>query len=237
MSPSAPGVLGGGPTAPSPPRASLASPGSGRIAEAAASSCAQRDAELHLLERWVPTVFAGRRVLEVAAGAGEWTRFIAPQTQSLLATDTCGQALARAQTQVPSRKVRFVQADAFALPPDLGCFDAAFAGFWVSRIPNDRLPAFFASLHARLEPGAKVLLLDQRVLPPTIRELEPRVTPEGEPPRAAWNDNPLAPTRHARSGEDLLQMVAGIGTRPVLHQWMFFWALCYEVVAPATPAV
>lgn len=33
----------------------------------------ERQADLRLLEAWLPGVFAGRRVLEVAAGTGWWT--------------------------------------------------------------------------------------------------------------------------------------------------------------------
>jgi len=39
-------------------------------------------------------------------------------------------------------------------------FDAAFAGFWWSHIPHRRIDEFLASLHARLDPGARVIFLD-----------------------------------------------------------------------------
>ena len=39
-------------------------------------------------------------------------------------------------------------------------FDAAFTGCWWSHVPLARLPAWLALLHTRLEPGARVVMLD-----------------------------------------------------------------------------
>jgi hypothetical protein len=58
--------------------------------------------------------------------------------------------------------VVFQVADAYALPAALGTFDAAFGGFWWSHVPRERRGEFTDSLHARLEPGARVLFLDNR---------------------------------------------------------------------------
>ena len=38
------------------------------------------------------------------------------------------------------------EADAYALPESLGRFNAAFAGFWWSHVPRQRLAEFLASL-------------------------------------------------------------------------------------------
>jgi demethylmenaquinone methyltransferase/2-methoxy-6-polyprenyl-1,4-benzoquinol methylase len=192
----------------------------------------ERQSELRLLERWVPTVFAGRRVLEVAAGTGYWTRFIAPQTTSLLATDATEQALAVARKRVVSRKVSFALADAYALPAELGHFEAAFAGFWLSHVPKGRLADFFASLHARLEPGAKVLLLDNRLV---AGSNHPIVDTDAEgntyQTRRLQNGSVHRVLKNFPSGDELLAMVAGIGAGIVLHQWQYFWALAYEMPA------
>ena len=44
-------------------------------------------------------------------------------------------------------------------------FDAAFAGFWWSHVPLQRLAGWLETVHARLEPGARVVLLDNRFVP------------------------------------------------------------------------
>lgn len=123
----------------------------------------ERQDDLAALRRIIPERMRGGRVLEVACGTGYWTTLIAAQAASVVATDLADETLEIARGKpYPRGNVSFRKEDAYALPADLGSFDAAFAGFWWSHIPRQRIPAFIASLHARLEPGARVLLLDNR---------------------------------------------------------------------------
>ena len=55
----------------------------------------------------------------------------------------------------------FALADAYALPEELGRFDAALAVFWWSHVPRQRIDEFLASLHGCLECGARVVLHGQ----------------------------------------------------------------------------
>jgi len=121
----------------------------------------ERQADLARLRSAVAARLAGTRVLELACGTGYWTTLIATVAKSVLATDFSEEPMriARAKSYPPA-KVRFELADAYALEATLGRFDAAFAGFWWSHVPRERIDEFLASLHARLEPGARVLLLD-----------------------------------------------------------------------------
>jgi demethylmenaquinone methyltransferase/2-methoxy-6-polyprenyl-1,4-benzoquinol methylase len=101
-------------------------------------------------------------VLEIACGTGWWTPHGARDAAHWLATDANEETLAIARTKpLPAGRVEFRVLDAYALE-GLGTetFDAAFAGFWWSHVPRERLKEFLASLHARLEPGASVILLD-----------------------------------------------------------------------------
>jgi ubiquinone/menaquinone biosynthesis C-methylase UbiE len=111
----------------------------------------ERQADLRLLEAWLPGVFAGRRVLEVAAGTGWWTVHGARDAAFWLATDLNPEtlALARAKPAMP-RCVRFATADAYTLD-GLGPqrFDAAFVGFWWSHVPRARLAGWLDALFAR----------------------------------------------------------------------------------------
>ena len=43
----------------------------------------ERQTDLRLIEQWLPSRFEGARVLEVAAGTGYWTQFIAPVAASV----------------------------------------------------------------------------------------------------------------------------------------------------------
>jgi SAM-dependent methyltransferase len=122
----------------------------------------ERQADLRAMEAWLPTAFAGRRVLEIACGTGWWTPYGARDCTSWLATDLNPETIAIAKTKpLPAGKVLFASVDAYTLA-ELGDqrFDAAFAGCWWSHVPLARLPAWLALLHTRLEPGARVVMLD-----------------------------------------------------------------------------
>jgi demethylmenaquinone methyltransferase/2-methoxy-6-polyprenyl-1,4-benzoquinol methylase len=123
----------------------------------------ERQADLAILHRHIPERMAGRRVLEVACGTGYWTVLVARRASALLATDVSEEPLRFAAAKdYGAADVRFELADAYALGEDLGRFDAALAVFWWSHIPLERIDAFLASLHRRLEPGARVLFMDNR---------------------------------------------------------------------------
>jgi demethylmenaquinone methyltransferase/2-methoxy-6-polyprenyl-1,4-benzoquinol methylase len=121
----------------------------------------ERQADLAVLRQDIPARMAGRRVLEVACGTGYWTVLVARTAAALVATDAVEEPMliAKAKDYGP-HAVRFELADAYALAPALGTFDAAMAIFWWSHVPRGRIGAFLSSLHARLEPGARVLFMD-----------------------------------------------------------------------------
>ncbi len=124
----------------------------------------ERQADLRAMAAWLVPIFDGRRVLEVACGTGWWTVHGAARAARWLATDLSPEPLALARAKpLPQDKVEFRIVDACTLA-GLGdeTFDAAFAGCWWSHVPVQRLPCWLATLHARLEPGARVVLLDNR---------------------------------------------------------------------------
>lgn len=123
----------------------------------------ERQADLRRLERDIPALLAGRRVLEVACGTGYWTQFLVREAAHVVAIDASPQTLAIAVAkELPAQRVDFVEGDAYALAESLGSFDGAFAGFWWSHVPRARQRAFLSGLERRLAPGAVVVLLDNR---------------------------------------------------------------------------
>lgn len=121
----------------------------------------ERQADLARLRERIPSRLAGRRVLEIACGTGYWTLLVSQAAASLVATDAAEEPMHIARSKdYERRNVRFELADAYALEAALGRFDGALAIFWWSHIPLPRIAAFLASLHARLEPGARVVLMD-----------------------------------------------------------------------------
>jgi ubiquinone/menaquinone biosynthesis C-methylase UbiE len=187
----------------------------------------ERQAELRELEAWLPAQFERRNVLEVAAGTGYWSQFIEPRAASLTLTDASLETLEIARNRIFGRAV-FVQADAYALHADLGSFNAAFAGFWLSHVPIHRRREFLAGLHRLLMPESVVVLIDNRFVEGSSTPLSERDA-EGN----TWQIRELADGSHHRvlknfPGEAELQaMIEGLGEDAVYCQTPHFWTFRY----------
>lgn len=120
----------------------------------------ERAKDIAFLSDYLTTAFAGRSVLEVACGTGYWTQHIARTATRLVAIDAGSEPLGFAKLRPHAERVTFRLEDAYQLPADLGEFDAAFAGLWFSHVPIERRVEFIRSLHARLQPRAKVIFID-----------------------------------------------------------------------------
>lgn len=128
----------------------------------------ERQADLRAMEAWISQAFVGRRVLEVACGTGWWTRFGARDCEWWWATDLNPQTLEIARHKpMPPSKVGFAEVDAYTWEglerkDFTGGFTGAFAGFWWSHVPVERLTGWLSSLHLHLSPGARVVFLDNK---------------------------------------------------------------------------
>lgn len=190
----------------------------------------ERQADLRAIEAWLPTLFTGASVLEVACGTGYWTQFLAPVATRLLALDAAPETLAIARARVPQPTVTFATGDAYALPRDAGPFQAAFAGFWLSHVPKARVRDFLLGLHALLEPGATVVLLDNRLVPGSSTPIS-RQDADGN----TYQQRPLADgTAHEvlknfPTEADLRAATQGLCSRFEHRTWPHYWALAYRV--------
>jgi ubiquinone/menaquinone biosynthesis C-methylase UbiE len=121
----------------------------------------ERQADLRAMEAALAEPFAGRSVLEIACGTGWWTSHGARRAASWLATDLNPETMDLARHKPLPACVQFATVDAYTLR-GLGdqAFDAAFAGCWWSHVPLQRLPGWLDTLHERLLPGARVVMLD-----------------------------------------------------------------------------
>jgi demethylmenaquinone methyltransferase/2-methoxy-6-polyprenyl-1,4-benzoquinol methylase len=121
----------------------------------------ERQTDLRAMQAWLPAQFAGRHVLEIACGTGWWTAHGARNCAHWLATDINPETMAVARAKSLPACVRFAEIDAYTLTGLEGQrFDAAFAGFWWSHVPLARLPGWLDLLHSKLDPGARVVFLD-----------------------------------------------------------------------------
>jgi ubiquinone/menaquinone biosynthesis C-methylase UbiE len=191
----------------------------------------ERQADLRAIEQWLASAMRDEAVLEVACGTGYWTRFIASGATSVLAIDSAPEPLRLAEARLQSSGVAFEVADAYALPRGSARFTAAFAGFWFSHVPLERQVEFLLGLNAALQPGAKVVLLDNRFV-------EGNSTPLSEPDEAGntyqlrkLSDGSTHRVLKNFPSEDQLRslLAGGIGSGAVYRAWQYFWAIEYRV--------
>jgi ubiquinone/menaquinone biosynthesis C-methylase UbiE len=189
---------------------------------------AERQTDLRAMERWLPPLLAGCEVLEVACGTGYWTQFLAPVAQRVVAIDAAAEPLAIARQRIQDERVTFLQGDAFRIPGNLGRFDAGFAGFWLSHVRRSRQREFLLQVSEHLEPGSRVVLLDNLYVagsstPICERDREGdtyqlRTLKDGSVHRVLKN----FPTE----GE-LRALLAGISDDWQFVQWQYYWGLGY----------
>lgn len=120
--------------------------------------------ELKDLAAAIAGFLKGKRVLEVAAGTGIWTRVASECVTSITATDATPATLAEAHVKFKDHpKVSLVQADAYRLQDVPGTFDCGLAIQWFSHVPKKRYDEFFDSFHGRVGSGAAVFVADSSI--------------------------------------------------------------------------
>ena len=192
----------------------------------------ERQADLRTMEAWLPGHFTGRRVLEIATGTGWWTPHGATRAVHWRATDLNPETLAVAQAKpaIPPC-VQFQTVDAYALE-ELGgeTFDAAFAGCWWSHVPLARLPGWLDTLHARLQPGAVVVMLDNSFVQTSSTPIT-RTDAEGNTYQQRMLDD--GSTHEVlKNFPTPAQAIAALGARARDAQWVdwtHYWALRYTL--------
>ncbi|MBS0341320.1 MAG: class I SAM-dependent methyltransferase [Proteobacteria bacterium] len=188
----------------------------------------ERQANLREMEAWVARVFEGRSVLEVACGTGYWTQFFAPGAARVLALDAADETMQIARGRVPAGKVRFMQADAYRIPPLAQTFDAAFAGFWWSHIPLDRVDSFLSGLHAALAPGAKIVFMDNRFVAGSSTPIsESDADGNSYQTRQLSDGSTHRVLKNFPSRDELLRVAGRYSRSPVYREWDYYWALEY----------
>ena len=193
----------------------------------------ERQADLHEIRQWLPVLFRGKSILEVACGTGYWTQYLAPVAGRVLAIDASPETLQIARTRPGTGNVEFVVGDAYELAPTVPAFESAFAGFWFSHIPKTRIREFLEGLHAVLMPGAKVVFLDNRFVEGSSTPVSER-DDEGNTYQMRQLDDG---SRHRvlknfPSRLEFGHSLEGIGSDLRFHEWQYFWALEYAVAAP-----
>lgn len=191
----------------------------------------ERQADLRAMEASLPGRFAGRRVLEVACGTGWWTPHGARDAAAWLATDLNPETMALARTKALPACVEFAAVDGYTFESIAGrSFDAAFAGCWWSHVPLARLTGWLDLLHARLEPGSRVVMLDNRFVPSSSTPLS-RTDAEGNTYQArTLDDGSVHEVLKNFPSPD--QAVSVLGPRAQSPEWTeygHYWMLSYAL--------
>jgi len=140
----------------------------------------ERQADLNRLEQLLPPLVAGKRVLEIAAGTGYWTRVLATSATSIMATDLNAETIAiAAQRDYGRADVQLRTADAYQLADVPGEFDVAFCGFWWSHVLRADVARFLAGVRTRTGAGTTLLLVDNRYVEGSSHPVT-RTGPDGD---------------------------------------------------------
>lgn len=126
----------------------------------------ERQEDLAWLKEHLRQELAGHRVLELACGTGYWTAELEATAESIHATDASVEVLSVARRkQLDPKKVTFAEGDAYRPVHGQPPFTAGFAGFWWSHVPKADLAGFLAEFHGALQPGSRVVFIDNRFVP------------------------------------------------------------------------
>lgn len=189
----------------------------------------ERQQDLRAIEQWLPTKFAESEVLEVAAGTGYWTQFIAPAAKRMVALDASQETFSIAKTRAGCAGVDWVVGDAYQMPLAGQKFDAVFAGFWFSHIPLEKLPAYLSYLNGFLKPGARVIFLDNLYV-------EGNSTPLSDRDAAGntYQTRPLADgsthkvLKNYPTELELSDLVSSFSRQFSYTTWQYYWAFDYR---------
>ena len=195
----------------------------------------ERQADLRRLESLLPSILAGRRILEIACGTGYWTQFLAREARDIVAIDANPETLAvAAEKSLPAGRVVFRVADAYSLPGDLGVFDGAFAGFWWSHVPLRARSSFLASLDQRLAPGAKVVFLDNLFVEGSSTSMSHRDDDGNSYQRRRLEDgSEHVVLKNFPTSAELCADVEPFGRNTQFIQLQYYWLFSYENGRPA----
>jgi demethylmenaquinone methyltransferase/2-methoxy-6-polyprenyl-1,4-benzoquinol methylase len=191
----------------------------------------ERQRELEWLRRRIPELLAGRTVLEVACGTGYWTQFIARKARMVHACDINESVLEiAADKPIPRDRVHFFKADAVSLDGvPAGC-DAAFAGFWWSHVKKSGIEQFVANLAQRLQPGARVLILDNQFAEGSSTPISRR-DPEGNSyqMRHLASGEQFEVLKNFPSSSELAEAVRPIAREAHLESLTYYWLLVFTL--------
>jgi SAM-dependent methyltransferase len=133
-------------------------------------------------------------ILELAAGTGFWTERLVTRARSLHVIDASAETLAvnRERLGAAAARVSYEVADLFEWrPPRL--WDTCVFGFWICKVPDERLASFLNTVAASLRHDGVVCFIDKAAASEPATEREERTLNDGR--RFTIIDHPRPPAR------------------------------------------
>ncbi len=190
----------------------------------------ERQADIAAVKAWLPPLFDGRQVLEVACGTGYWTPFAAATCTSWTATDVNEEVLTLARAKpLPHERVQFTLADAYALAVPRQ-FDAAFAGFWWSHVKKAQLAVFLKNLSLKLASGSVVAILDNTFTEWSSTPLSRRDA-EGNTyqKRKLASGEEFDIMKNFPTHQELIELVAPVASEARIEEVTYYWLLVFKL--------
>jgi demethylmenaquinone methyltransferase/2-methoxy-6-polyprenyl-1,4-benzoquinol methylase len=183
------------------------------------------------MERWLPSMFEGRRVLELACGTGWWTQHGARRALDWLATDLNPGTMEVARRKPMPACVRFATVDAYTFAGvDDGPFDGAFAGCWWSHVPLGRLAGWLEGFHARLDSGAQVVMLDNGYVQTSSTPISRRDADGNTYQRRTLDDGTVHEVlKNFPTRGQALEMLGPRAVEPTWVDYDNYWTLAYRL--------
>jgi demethylmenaquinone methyltransferase/2-methoxy-6-polyprenyl-1,4-benzoquinol methylase len=116
-------------------------------------------AELDAAGRWLDGLALEGEIVELAAGTGWWSPLLASKGE-LWAYDATATALDRARDRLVAHGLRAHLHARDPWQPADRTVGALFTGFWLGRVPSDRLEGFLGVARRWLSPGGTYAFID-----------------------------------------------------------------------------
>jgi SAM-dependent methyltransferase len=189
----------------------------------------ERQSDLAALKELVRETFRGEDVLEIACGTGYWTQFLAEVARSVTAVDINESVLEIARGRPGADRVRFEQADVYALP-ELPGASACLCAFWWSHMPKSRIGLFLAGLHQRLSPGALVMFMDNTYVGGSSTPIS-RIDAEGNnyQTRTLDDGSTYEVLKNFPTERELQQAVGGQAEKAAFQALTYYWTFTYRL--------
>ncbi len=176
----------------------------------------------------------GKDVLEIACGTGNWTQVLSKRAHSVVATDINEAYLIEAKKKDYQKdNVVFKVADAYILEGINGKFKLAFASDFWSHMPKSKIERFIKTLHSKLLPGSKVIMIDIMPRPELDRKSFSHIDEEGNviQKRTLPNGNVYHVVKNFPKEKKLLDSLKGYGTNINYYEdtKLLRWVLTYTV--------